>query len=167
MANKVSIDGLADAVMKELCGMNESPRTTIADYAKVLLTKYPTIQEQKVCVFHRPLELKPFAGWNKELPSQSLCFWNSYNKVKHHRVENYPMASFEAVANALAALFILNMYGLNEIYLSKNNLPHNIPETIDESKLFYLDSWTERIRLSSVKHHYRLYDDDDQKEIIL
>lgn len=161
----LNVGAEVDAVMKELCGIDGSNRTTIADYAKVLLSKYPQITEQKVCVFHHSLVLIPFADWNEEKPSQSLHFWNAYNEVKHNRADNYTLASLEVVANALAALFTLNMYGLNDIYLAKGNLHHNIPEENDASKLFYLDAWTERIRVSAVKYHYRVYDDDEKKEI--
>lgn len=162
----LTIGSEVDSVMKEMCAIKDKDRPSISDYANVLLVRYPQITAQKVRVFNRSLELTPFANWDKEKASQSLFFWETYNKVKHHRAENFQSASLEAVANALSALFLLNMYSFNAIYLEKGNLMHNIPETADESKLFYLDNWTERIRTSAAKYHYRVYDDDDHKYIL-
>lgn len=156
----LTIGSEVDSVMKEMCAIKDKDRPSIADYASILLVRYPQITSQKVCVFNRSLEITPFANWDKEKASQSLYFWEIYNKVKHHRAENFQLASLEVVANALSALFLLNMYNFNAIYLKKGNLMHNIPETADESKLFFRDSWTERIRTSVAKYHYRVYDDD-------
>lgn len=154
----LSIGSEVDAVLKEICQIVDKDRPSIADYAAVVIKKYPSLITQRVCIFKRSIILSPFATWDLNCPAKSLPFWDAYNSVKHHRTEEYRKSSLEAVANGLAALFILNLYRLNEIYLALGNIHHNMPD--EESKLFYLENWTERIKTSVLKYHYRVYDDD-------
>lgn len=159
----LSIGAEIDAVFKEICKITEKDRPSISDYAPIILAKYQKIIFQEVCVFKGEVKLTPFSGWDATQAGKTLFFWNAYNNVKHHRADMYKDASLEAVVNALAALFVLEMYRLNDIYLECGNLPHNIPE--DASKIFYLADWTERIRTSVFKYHYRVYDDDEKREV--
>lgn len=138
----LSIGSEVDAVMKEICNVESKERPTIADYAPIVFKRYPSLVSQNICVFKRDVVLSPFVTWTLEQPSKSLPFWNAYNDIKHHRTERYNQASFGVVANALAALFALNMYRLNEIYMEAGDVPHNIPE--EASKLFYLANWCKR-----------------------
>jgi hypothetical protein len=160
----LSIGSEVDAVMREICQIADTERSSIADYSKIILKRYPTLQSQRVCVFRSNQILSPFQEWNLESPSQSLPFWNAYNAVKHHRVVEYSQASLESVANGMAALFILSMYRLDEIYTEMGNCQQNIPNV--ESTLFYLENWTFKFKFSLVKNHYQIID-DDEKNVIL
>lgn len=159
----LSIGSEVDAVLKEICKIKDKNRPNMGDYAPIILTLYPNITKQSVYVFKRTLKLFPFDSWDLYNPSKSLQFWNVYNEVKHHRTEQFSKATLGAVANGLAALFVLNIYKLHDLFEESNDVFQSMPE--DESKLFYLENWTEGIRTSQVKHPYRLIDYDDNSVI--
>lgn len=160
----LSVGSEVDAVLKEICKIQNNPRPNMRDYASIILERYPNITKQKVCVFKRTLKLTPFDSWDLANPAQSLQFWNAYNEVKHHRAEQFSKATLEAVANGLAALFTLNIYKLHNLFEENKNICESIPE--DKSKLFYLESWTMGIRSSAVKYPYRVIDYDDNSIVI-
>ncbi len=107
--------------------------------------------------------LSPYANWNTTSPSQSLAFWYNYNKVKHDRIMNYSLASLESVINALAGLFILEMYMLKDIFLNDLSLSQSIPE--EESKIFILENWDVHLRTSNITYEYKVFDDEDGKQL--
>lgn len=55
----------------------------------------------------------PFQRWNKEKPTASLFWYDSYNKVKHDRGSARGQATLESLINAVAAIHILleSQYG--------------------------------------------------------
>lgn len=138
-------------------------RTNIVDYADELLEKYPTIINQKVLLEDFDLELTPFSGWNHEQASQTLCFWNDYNEVKHDRVANFEKATLGCVLNALAGLFILEMYRMNEIYMVNEYEQLNMSGA--ESSVFILDNWEYHLRTSNIKPKYKMFDDETGREM--
>jgi hypothetical protein len=82
-------------------------RWNTSDYVKLLgplhlaewglrLTSYPAIAV-----------LSPFAAWDKGTPTQSLPWYDAYNKVKHDRESNFKQATLEHTINAVAAAMIL------------------------------------------------------------
>ena len=152
----LSIGAELDNFFKALC--NLSGRKTIADYIGPVMLKYTYITNQIVKIKNTNICITPYLGWNTESPSQSLSFWENYNNVKHDRILNFSMASLETVINALAGLFILEMYMLNDIYINDKIIMQNIPE--EESKLFSLQNWDIHIRTSCLKSDNNIYDDD-------
>ncbi len=46
--------------------------------------------------------IKPFQGWSGSNPTASLIWYESYNKTKHNREENFEQASLNNVVLALA-----------------------------------------------------------------
>lgn len=158
----LSIGSEIDNFFKASC--NLSGRMKISDYIDPLLTKYPMITTQNVLIKSNGIVLTPFSGWNTTSPSQSLAFWNNYNKVKHDRILNYTMASLENVINALAGLFILEMYMIKDIYINDLTLSQSIPD--DESKIFVLKNWDVHLRTSNIKSDYRIFDDEDGTQIL-
>lgn len=52
-------------------------------------------------------KIQPFKGWNKDKPTQSLDWYDSYNKIKHDREENFEQAKLLYVINAICACHIL------------------------------------------------------------
>lgn len=153
----LQIGSEVDNTLRDIC--NLQGRTNIAQYATYMLNKYPQITNQGVKVINRNISLVPFAGWNILQPAQSLSFWDSYNSVKHDRIQNFNKASLEAVSNGLAALFIIEMYQLYELYQAEPDTFSSSPDT--ESQLFILENWTCHIRGSKVKLANPLMDDDD------
>jgi hypothetical protein len=49
----------------------------------------------------------PFSGWDSQKPTQSIAWYDSYNKTKHDRINNFSYANLEAVLNSIAANIIL------------------------------------------------------------
>ena len=45
------------------------------------IIKIPDLLNYKVIIKHSPLSFQPFKSWNKNKPSQSLPWWEDYNKT--------------------------------------------------------------------------------------
>ncbi len=153
-----------DNVLKEMCSM--TGRTTIADYAQQILVNHPNIINQAVQVKDKGICIIPFAGWNTAQPGQSLGFWNAYNNVKHDRISNYREAALGNVIYALAGLFLLEMYRINEIYTMDTEAFENLPDD-EGSDLFILSPWEEHIRTSKLKVPYPCFDDEDNNKRLI
>lgn len=132
-----------DNIFKYICSIRKK-RPTISDYYYKAIIKIPDLLNYKVIIKHSPLSFQPFKSWNKNKPSQSLSWWEDYNKVKHDRINNFSLASLENALNSLCALFILEMLSYDELYKTNPDAYSNYPE--NESKLFQLDNHTVRIR---------------------
>ena len=52
-------------------------------------------------------EVTPFKFWSKNKPTQSLNWYDAYNKTKHDREGNFEYANFENVINSVCAAVIL------------------------------------------------------------
>ena len=48
----------------------------------------------------------PFAEWD----TGNLSWWESYTSIKHNRSDNFETATFINAANAVGALYLLNLY---------------------------------------------------------
>lgn len=154
----LSIGSEFDNALRAIYGFQDAERSNISDYAAAVLSRYPNITSQKACVKDRSIALQPFAGWTTDRPSQSLVFWQAYNDVKHDRIKNFQKSSLENVANALAALFIIEMYEYGRFFDSDTTLLVNAPAE-DESALFYLDDWIMQMRDDvPVKYYYPVAD---------
>lgn len=127
-----------DVVMKQICKEihNNDNVKSIPEYAKLILNDCPEIVLQKVKVKHK-FELQPFKIWKiKDETSdyKSPNWWTDYNDVKHHRLENYKKGNLKNVINALAGLYILELYFVRKI--GNTNNEKDVPN--DVSKLFNL-----------------------------
>jgi hypothetical protein len=82
-------------------------RYTTQDYC--LLIDHCFLKEYKVRFksykFLEPIE--PFSSWNVSLPTQSLIWYDAYNKTKHNRETNFYLANLEALLNAIVANIVL------------------------------------------------------------
>lgn len=81
---------------------------------KIDLIRYPEI-----------LNISPFIHWEEKEPTKSLCWYNSYNAIKHDRINNAHLATLENAINAVCAVVILllSQYGSNNDYW-KNKMQH-------------------------------------------
>lgn len=66
------------------------------DQWAVALNDYPNIGE-----------FSPFSEWNKEHPTKSLPWYDSYNATKHDREKNFSRANLKDLVCAMAALHIM------------------------------------------------------------
>jgi len=74
------------------------------------------------------IKLQPFRkeklkvnGKEKEI----IPWYNAYNKIKHDRVRYFKQANLENLINALAALFMLNVYLKNEVFYEGQTYDYN------------------------------------------
>ena len=66
------------------------------------------------------LNLVPWSKWaSNEIP----IWWTAYNKVKHHRDKQYYRANLHNTLNAVAALYIINLYFYKQEAESAQLLP--------------------------------------------
>ena len=58
-------------------------------------------------------KFSPFKNWEKNAPTASLDWYESYNSVKHNRGDNFNQATLRSLINSVAAVHILlqSMYG--------------------------------------------------------
>ena len=155
----LSIGAEIDNVFREYSGL--TGRSSIEFYYNFILNKHPAIVNQQVKVKDTTIDLKPYDGWNGTQPSQSLNFWQKYNELKHDRVLNAQNASLETVLNALAGLFIMELYRFNDIFMTQSDTFINMPDDELESKLFILDKWYLKMRTSKLKMDYSLFDEEN------
>lgn len=77
------------------------------DLLKLNLYDVEIIQYSDLKVF------APFKYWNADNSTQSILWYDAYNKVKHNRNDNMPHANLEHLLNAVSAIHILleSQYG--------------------------------------------------------
>ena len=63
-------------------------------------------------------ELRPFEGWNDREPTQSLSWYDGYNKSKHNRRENFMCSTLKSALDAVAAVIVLFAvrYGIRQLF---------------------------------------------------
>lgn len=87
--------------------MHSSRYSTTADYWKL---KSPLKLESysiKLTYFPWLNAFSPFANWESDQPTQSLIWYNAYNKIKHDRESNFEEATLTHAISAVIACAIL------------------------------------------------------------
>lgn len=77
------------------------------DFVKLNALAHLTEYEIMFKPFANLRPFKPFDNWNEERPTQSLVWYDKYNRVKHDRTNDFSAASLETTLNAIAANIIL------------------------------------------------------------
>ncbi|MFO0957090.1 MAG: hypothetical protein U0800_06435 [Isosphaeraceae bacterium] len=93
------------------------PRFNTTDYVALLeplklneysvrLSRYPNLQD-----------LSPFKDWSNSQPSQSITWYENYNKVKHDREGNFNLGNLGCLLECIAACWIMMaaQYGPQEL----------------------------------------------------
>ncbi len=90
---------------------NYSPQNgrdfTTIDYVKLLSKTHIAEYEIGLKNFDSFVPSKPFANWTNTSPTQSLVWYDAYNKTKHDRAQNFPLSQFQFAIDAVAANIIL------------------------------------------------------------
>ena len=148
-----------DVILKSICTeiSNQSSADTMKAYSEEVLAKWPDLATRKV-KFKR-IELQPFMNWKKEPNYHAPDWWPLYNDVKHKRLENYKKANLKNALNALAGLYLLEIYLVK--FIGDRDSVTDVPNDI--SKLFEaIDFHTKDTVIG--KEEY-LMNDDDMAEI--
>jgi hypothetical protein len=109
-SNKHIISPKFIPVISEACGFIESifnestqvdsRRYSLKDYAELLEPRLTL--EDTITIFLGPpiLFLNPFKSWTASQPT----WWKAHNMLKHHRLSNYEVATYDNAIMAMAAL---------------------------------------------------------------
>lgn len=99
---------------------------TTNDYVK--LNTAMKLNEYRVSLPHYPdlIGIAPFENWNSEEPTQTLCWYYAYNKVKHDRHGNFQHASLKHAIEAVCAVFTMlcAQFGKQEASSSRTELTY-------------------------------------------
>ncbi len=91
--------GLIESIFKEMEG-NEEERYGLKKYSE-LLEPYLDLEVAISIFLHPPIQfLNPFHDWTNAPPT----WWLAYNKLKHDRLNNYDIATYENVILAISGL---------------------------------------------------------------
>lgn len=145
-----------DVTLKELTKHIDSTRncSNIKEYAEVILNKYPEFISAEVVIknSNSSIKLTPWSEWTNTTEYKSPIWWSNYNKVKHQRTTLdssgstfFQQANLHNVLNALAGLFVVEMYFCREISDASEQVKIPIPV----STLFSLSDWESHILLPS------------------
>ena len=98
-----------DVITKQLCSQieNSSSPNNIEEYRDVLRPLLPELENSAVTIPRYSLELIPWSNWKND---KTPDWWRDHNKVKHNRGDNFALANLKNVLNAMAGLFIINLY---------------------------------------------------------
>ncbi len=79
---------------------------------KKTLTILPGLKHSRVhLLYFSSIILTPFENIDEQ-SEINIDWWNAYNAVKHHKIDNIKNANMKNVLQSLSALFILNIHGL-------------------------------------------------------
>src|SRR5258708_2550068 len=98
-----------DVVCKTLCRELPGPpkSANIEDYRSALAQAYPRLPTFIVTIPRFGLELKPWSEW---VDGGIPFWWTAYNKTKHERSTEYHRATLQNALNAVAALYVVQLY---------------------------------------------------------
>lgn len=123
------VDAISRSICKELLGKHVD---NMKGFAKEILKIWPDIVQQEVEYYYKIL--KPFEGWKATDKKSTPKWWSAYTSCKHGREENFQEANLKNVVNALAGLYILELYYVREIGTRRNE--RDVPN--DKSAVFQL-----------------------------
>lgn len=88
-------------------GEPETKRFTTNDYFKLKDKLFLEEYTFTLKSFSSIPTIRPFANWNGSKPTESLKWYNAYNKTKHNRNLNFSYATFENAINSVVANLVL------------------------------------------------------------
>jgi len=120
-----------DVILKSICReLGNRDANAMPAYTDEVLKRWNNIPGQKVKL--NSIELQPFQNWRSSPTYNAPDWWQPYNGVKHERLENFRNANLKNVANALAGLYVLELYLVK--FIGKRDHDKDVPD--DVSKLF-------------------------------
>lgn len=128
----LSIGSEVDVVMKEVCAIvsPSSVLSNIDSYKKVIKTEIPSLITESAISSKFGLYFKPWEKW--EATRGNPVWWKQYNNVKHQRNDFYSQANLKNVLEALAALYIVNVYLHFVVCKEKSEFVFSLEDTITQ-----------------------------------
>ena len=98
-----------EIIARAICSEDEVDVSNIVGISTTILSKYPRIINTEVDTLF--WQSRPLQEWSVENNIVSgLDWWKAYNSLKHNEADSFMFATLDNAANALAALYILNLY---------------------------------------------------------
>ena len=97
------IESVFKILCKEISGENAG---NMAEYKKIILTRFPIIISTQVFVPRAKLNLKPYEEWE----TGHLSWWDTYQHIKHSRGNHFHEATYKNALLSLSGLYILIFY---------------------------------------------------------
>lgn len=120
-----------DVILKSICKeLGNNNANSMPAYTEEVLKRWSNLPDQRVKM--NETELRPFQNWKSAPNYNSPDWWTPYNDVKHERLANFRNANLKNVANALAGLYILELYLVK--FIGDRDQDVDVPD--DVSKLF-------------------------------
>lgn len=120
-----------DVILKSICKeLGNSDSNCMPAYTEIILKKWNMLPNQKVRM--NAIKLQPFQNWKSKPNYNSPDWWIPYNNVKHERLANFRSANLKNVVNALAGLYILELYLIK--FIGDRDKDVDVPDSV--SKLF-------------------------------
>lgn len=111
LTTAVEFENVAKQICKESDSGFDERHATIFDFTNIILAKFPKIGQTIICSpvqTFRPLETWKVSDDNTTI--NGLDWWKAHNEVKHHRYPHFSEANFQNCYNAIASLFVLELY---------------------------------------------------------
>lgn len=100
----IEVEANFTAILRE--NTYSSVQLTMADYRLVNQTHFLSSFEVRIPTWRGAASVRrPFGEWLD--PSAGLSWYRAYNKSKHDRHENFHLATFEALVDAMAGLVVV------------------------------------------------------------
>jgi len=132
-----------EVVLKQLASyysVKKTDKFDIKDLMEIVIEHVPGLVTEKVFIPRFGMEFEPWSNWKSK---KSPDWWNSYNKVKHHRAQNFKESNLWHTLNSVAALMAAIVYFYRREFSTNDRLP-DFQDMLDilfpKSELFYLDS---------------------------
>jgi hypothetical protein len=100
------------AVLRENGYAGTRAAFTTNDYVKLLGPMMLDGYEMGLQSYSTYPPFSPFAGWNTAHPTQSLSWYDAYNRTKHDREANLHYATLENAVKAVGAVVVMFMHNL-------------------------------------------------------
>lgn len=102
-------ENVAKQICKAIDPSFKEKDSCIKDFTKIILNEFPKLGETRIS---SPVqELYPLRNWALgEKNVVGLEWWDAYNSIKHQRYAHFSEASFQNCYNAIASLFVLELY---------------------------------------------------------
>ncbi len=82
--------------------------------SNTITTKYPKLKDTEISspvqIRFRPLENWSCPNLDANTKCSGIDWWSDYTGLKHHRYANFSKATFQNCYDALASLFVLELY---------------------------------------------------------
>jgi hypothetical protein len=114
----------------------------LLDSYRLSLQSYPTFPS-----------FAPFEGWSAANPTQSLVWYDAYNKTKHDREENLKLATLHNAVRAVEAAVVMfhAQFGLNfgtGVFDQKTPVVRNVFRIVADYKKHWQECYIPKLTVS-------------------